>query len=63
MNLHRVPFWGYLAGCKSVSARLPARPTRTMTNTALEAIASSSGKTTPAKRLKYNLMTEYDQRG
>ena len=42
---HILPFLSYLAGSKSVSARLPPRPSDpdTMTNTALEAVASSSG--------------------
>ena len=37
--VYLLPFRGYLAGSKSVSAR-PSNPD-TMTNTALEAIASS----------------------
>ena len=40
--VYLLPFWSYLAGSKSVSA-CPSDPD-TMTNTALEAAASSSDK-------------------
>ena len=45
--IHLLTFLSYLAGSKSVSAR-PSDPD-TITNTALEAIASSSGKTRSAE--------------
>ena len=44
--VYLLPFLNYLAGSKSVSVRLPILPydPDTMTNTALEAIASSNGE-------------------
>ena len=44
--VYLLPFFSYLAGAKSLSARPSAHPSDpdAMTNTALEAIASSSGK-------------------
>ena len=48
--VYLLPFFSYLAGSTSVSARPPVRPydPDTMTNIALEAIASSSGNYTSA---------------
>ena len=42
-RVYLVPFVSYLAGSKSVSARRRPSDVNTMTNTALEGIASSSG--------------------
>ena len=41
--VYLLPFVNYLAGCKNASARPPSDPD-TMTNTVLEATASTSGK-------------------